>query len=410
MERIFFSIFARKFCITEEKRNIMIRKLFKTSFPLVALFFVAMLLGACSQEKFHIKGSVANAKDSTLYLENMGLDGAVVIDSVKLDETGNFDFAEKTAEAPEFYRLRIANQIINVSIDSTETVGVKATYPNMAVQYEVEGSENCKKIQELAYKQINLQARVIDLQRNSSLGYEATNDSILKLVEAYKNEVKRDYIFKEPMKAYAYFALFQTLGNQLIFNPRSSKDDVKVFAAVATSWDTFYPEALRGKNLHNIALEGMKTQRIVESKRNMQIDPSVVNVSNIIDIELTDNKGYQRKLTDLVGKVVLLDFHVFATKSSTARIMKLREVYNKYHAQGLEIYQVSFDPDEHFWKQQTAALPWVSVRDARGVDSPLMVEYNLQAIPTFFIIDKTGALYKRDAQIKDLDAEIKRLL
>lgn len=388
----------------------MIRKLFKTSFPFVALFLVAMLLGACSQKKFHVKGAVANAKDSTLYLENMGLDGAVLIDSVKLDETGNFDFAEKTAEAPEFYRLRIANQIINVSIDSTETVSVKATYPNMAVQYEVEGSENCKKIQELAYKQINLQARVIDLQRNSSLGYEATNDSILKLVEAYKNEVKRDYIFKEPMKAYAYFALFQTMGNQLIFNPRSSKDDVKVFAAVATSWDTFYPEALRGKNLHNIALEGMKTQRIVESKRNMQIDPSVVNVSNIIDIDLTDNKGNQRKLTDLVGKVVLLDFHVFATNGSTARIMKLREVYNKYHAQGLEIYQVSFDPDEHFWKQQTAALPWVTVRDARGVNSPIMVEYNLQAIPTYFLIDKTGSLYKRDAQIKDLDAEIKHLL
>lgn len=388
----------------------MIRKLFKTSFPFVALFLVAMLFGACSQKKFHVKGSVANAKDSILYLENMGLDGAVVIDSVKLDETGNFDFAEKTAEAPEFYRLRIANQIVNVSIDSTETVSVKATYPNMAVQYEVEGSENCKKIQELAYKQINLQARVIDLQRNSSLGYEATNDSILKIVEAYKNEVKRDYIFKEPMKAYAYFALFQTLGNQLIFNPRSSKDDVKVFAAVATSWDTFYPEALRGKNLHNIALEGMKTQRIVESKRNMQIDPSVVNVSNIIDIDLIDNKGNQRKLTDLVGKVVLLDFHVFAANGSTARIMKLREVFNKYHAQGLEIYQVSFDPDEHFWKQQTAALPWVNVRDARGGDSPIMVEYNLQAIPTYFLIDKTGALYKRDAQIKDLDAEIKRLL
>ena len=37
------------------------------------------------------------------------------------------------------------------------------------------------------------------------------------------------------------------------------------------------------------------------------------------------------------------------------RIMMLRELYNKYHAQGFEIYQVSLDEDEHFWKTRTAA-------------------------------------------------------
>ena len=212
------------------------------------------------------------------------------------------------------------------------------------------------------------------------------------------------------MKAYAYFALFQTLGNSLIFNPREVKDDVKVFAAVATSWDTYYPNALRGKNLHNIAIEGMKQIRIVENRQNQVIDASKVNVTNIIDINLLDNKGVMRNLTDLKGKVVLLDFHVFATKESPARIMKLRDIYNKYHAQGLEIYQVSLDPDEHFWKQQTAALPWVCVRDARGLESSLLVSYNIQGIPTFFLLDRTNTLYKRDAQMKDLEAEIKSLL
>jgi hypothetical protein len=61
---------------------------------------------------------------------------------------------------------------------------------------------------------------------------------------------------------------------------------------------------------------------------------------------------------------VLLDFHIFATKQSTARIMMLRELYNKYPApSGLEIYQVSLDPDEHFLEGECAALPWICVRD-----------------------------------------------
>jgi alkyl hydroperoxide reductase subunit AhpC len=105
--------------------------------------------------------------------------------------------------------------------------------------------------------------------------------------------------------------------------------------------------------------------------------------------------------------VVLLDFHVFATRNSTQRIMQLRGLYNKYHAQGLEIYQVSLDENEHFWKTQTANLPWISVRDESGNSANL---YNVQSIPTFFLITKDNVLYKRDVQIKDLDAEIKSLL
>ena len=374
------------------------------------MVLVTLALGSCSKEKFHITGTMSDAKDSVLYFENMSLDGPVVKDSVKLDENGNFEFSDGRAEAPEFYRLRIANQIINLSIDSTETVTVKASYPTMATNYTVEGSENCKVIKELSLKQIDLLNKAIAIQANNSLGIDATNDSILKIIDVYKDDVKRNYIFKNPMKAYAYFALFQTLGNRLIFNPREIKDDVKVFAAVATSWDTYYPEALRGKNLHNIAIEGMKNIRIVENKRNQMIDASKVNVTNVIDINLVDNKGVARKLTDLNGKVVLLDFHVFATKESTKRIMELREIYNKYHASGLEIFQVSIDPDEHFWKQQTAALPWVCVRDPQGLNSSLMVSYNIQDIPTFFLVDRTSTLYKRDVQIKDLDAEIRSLL
>ena len=221
------------------------------------MVLVTLALGSCSKEKFHITGTMSDAKDSVLYFENMSLDGPVVKDSVKLDENGNFEFSDGRAEAPEFYRLRIANQIINLSIDSTETVTVKASYPTMATNYTVEGSENCKVIKELSLKQIDLLNKAIAIQANNSLGIDATNDSILKIIDVYKDDVKRNYIFKNPMKAYAYFALFQTLGNRLIFNPREIKDDVKVFAAVATSWDTYYPEALRGKNLHNIAIEGM---------------------------------------------------------------------------------------------------------------------------------------------------------
>ena len=376
-----------------------------------AFVATALTIASCNEGKFTVEGQIENAKDSVLYFENVGLEGINVLDSIKLDNNGNFSFSEAAPGAPEFYRLRIADQIINVSIDSTETVQFKGQYPGMASNYTVSGSDNCEKIKELTLKQMDLQSRAIAIQRNTTIGIDEANDSIRKLINAYKEEVKHNYIYKEPMKAFSYFALFQAIGNYLIFNPRTDKEDIKAFAAVATSWDTYYPHAERGQNLHNIAIEGMKNQRIVDAQNSqLQVEASKVNEAGVLDIALPDNHGQERHLTDLKGQVVLLDFHIFAMNDSPARIIMLRELYNKYHQQGFEIYQVSLDPDEHFWKQQTAALPWISVRDADGVNSQRLMLYNIQAVPDYFIIDRGNNLVKRAIQIKDLEAEIKQLL
>ena len=375
---------------------------------LAAAALMAVGLASCDNKKFRVDGTITDAKDSVLYFENMSLDGPVAIDSVKLGDDGAFSFSEKSPEAPEFYRLRIAGQIINLSVDSTETITVKAAYPTMATGYTVEGSPECATIKELALKQIDLLGRVLAVERNNTLGFDQTRDSVARMIEAYKHEIKLNYIFKAPMRPSSYFALFQTLGSRLIFDPRESEDDIKAFAAVATSWDTYHPNSIRGKNLHNIAIQGMRNVRIVRNQRAAQaIDASKVNTTNIA---LLDNKGQARRLTDLKGKVVMLDFHVFGADGSTKRIMQMRDIYNKYHGRGLEIYQISLDPDEHFWKTQTAALPWISVRDPQGIQSNNLVLYNVRSIPTFFLIDKTNTLRKRDAQVKDLDAEIQALL
>lgn len=381
----------------------------------LALAIAAMAgVTSCNEKKFHIDGTITGAADSTLYFENMGLDGAVKIDSTKLSEDGTFAFEGTAPTAPEFYRLRIAGQFINIAVDSTETINIKAQYPQMATQYEVSGSEDCQRIKELSLMQSSLQAQVNAIARNPELGAQAVADSVSRIVEAYKTRVKTEYIFKAPMKASSYFALFQTIyaGGQpvLLFNPRTSEQDIKVFGAVATSWDTFYPNEKRGENLHNIAIEGMKDVRYLRSQQQAEeIEASKVNTSGILDFTLTDNTGAARSLSSLKGNVVLLDFHLFADQNSMKRIMSLRELYNKYHAQGFQIYQVAIDGDEHFWKTQTAALPWISTRVDDNTSSVLQM-YNVQQVPTFFLLNRSCNVVKRDAQIKDIDAEIKALL
>ena len=373
------------------------------------LALAALTFAACSEKKpvFTVKGTVEGAQDSVLYLYNNSLSGPVKLDSVKLGKDGAFCFESEAPQAPDLYCLNIDNQIIYIGIDSTETVTIKAHYPNMSQHYEVEGSENCQKIKELAQKQQTLHQQAIALERNLDLSHQQINDSIQTLVKAYKYDVVLNYIYPDPKTIYAYFGLFQTLGQWNLFD-RQVAEDVPIFAAVATSWDTFYPESDRAKHLHNMALKGMNDNRQAMARQMMAAETAEkVVTTGVLDLELPDASGRVRTLTELNGKVVLLDFHLFGMKESAARILSLRELYNKYHDQGLVIYQVGLDENEHFWKQQTDKLPWISVYDPTYASAQ---RYNVQNIPEYFLIDRSNTLYKRSSQMKDVEAEIRTLL
>lgn len=369
---------------------------------------MAMAVVACTEkQQFTVEGTIEGAQDSTLYLYNQALSGPELMDSVKLGSDGKFSFKGNAPEAPDFYALCLHNQIINFSIDSTETVTVSAKYPGMGSNYTVEGSDNCEKIRQLALLQQDLQQRAMALERDGSLTRQQRLDSLSIMIDEYKDIATQQYIYVEPQKAYAYFALFQTLGQWNLFD-RGNALDMRAFGAVATCWETFYPGALRTEQLHNIAVKGINEQRVVKARQNTDGLEGKIITAGLIELQLPDATGNIRKLTELAGKVVLLDFHSFGLKDSAARILELRELYNKYHAQGLEIYQVSIDADEHFWKQQTEHLPWVSVFDPEASSLPT---YNVQGVPEFFIIDREGQLQKRSSQMTDgVEAEIRRLL
>lgn len=380
------------------------------------IFFMALAavaLSACNSEsKFKVEGQVSDADGKMLYLEASALEGIVPLDSVKLKADGSFAFKQPRPVSPEFYRLRVDNKVINFSIDSTETVQVKAPFADFATAYTVEGSPNSSKIKELTLKQMELQNSVNALMQSMQahkIGADVFEDSLTALLKNYKDDVKIRYIFAAPNTASAYFALFQKLNNYLIFDPLNSKDDIKCFAAVATSLNNFYPDADRSKNLYNIVIKGMKNTRTPQEKV-VEIPEDAISETGVIDISLRDMKGNVRKLSELKGKAVILDFTIYQNAVSATHNYMLRDLYDKYSAQGLEIYQVSLDADEHYWKTTADNLPWVCVRDGNGIYSSIAASYNVQTVPSLFLINRNNELSARGETLKDLDAAVKALL
>ena len=380
----------------------------KNIYFLLALLMVGLV--ACDNTpKFKVQGEVNGAQDKMLYLDLSGVTGVSVLDSVELGKDGSFSFSVNRPESPEFYRLRMEGKVVNFAVDSTETITIRTHADKFDTDYTIEGSENNLKIKELVLLQADLQKEVNQLAQNRDIPAGIAQDRLMSLVDNYKNKVKREYIFAAPNTTYAYFALFQTMNGYMIFDPLASKEDVKCFAAVATSMNNTYPHADRSRNLYNMVIKGMKNTR-APRQETVEIDPNIVKEADIIDIQLKDLKGNVRTLSELKGKVILIDFTVYNHTLSAAHNLALRELYNKYHSQGLEIYQISLDADEHFWKTSADNLPWVCVRDANGAYSQYVSLYNVTDLPSAYLVGRDNVLNSRVEDIKELDAKIKSLL
>ena len=377
---------------------------------LTVLGLCMFFLSACNNSSdFTVKGVVAGADGQLMYLENVGISNVVTLDSIKLAPGEKFKFTEKRPEYPDFYRLRLNNQLINFAVDSTETISFVADAGTFATSYSVEGSENSKAIKAITLAQLDANQAISRLRKeyeDKMISDTTYRMKVLAAADAYK-EVARKYIYSAPMSTAAYFALFQQIDGLLFFDLYDRKD-VKAYGAVATSYNHTYPESPRSKHLYNLTLQSMKVLRAQRP-----VDYSNVETKEIsfLDIELPDVRGEVVKLSTVApGKVVLINFTAYQTEWSPALNMALGELYTKYHDQELEIYQVSLDSDFHFWRNGASNLPWVTVHDPQSVYSQVAGLYNVKQLPALFILDRKGNLVKRVEDVKKLEADVKAVL
>lgn len=377
---------------------------------LAVLCVMLLLFTACKKNSdFTVEGVVSGADGQMMYLENVGVSTVELMDSVKLTAAGKFSFTKPRPAFPDFYRLRLNNQLINFSVDSTETISFVADAGTFATSYSVEGSENCKAIKNITLAQLDANQAIHRLRKESESGLLADSvysRQVLEAAEAYK-DVARKYIYSAPMSAAAYFALFQQIDGLLFFD-LYDKNDSKAYGAVATSFDHYYPESSRAKHLYNLALQSIK---VIRSQRPMDLDKVEKKEVSFLDIELPDVHGENTKLSSVAtGKVVLINFTAYMSEWSPALNMEFGDLYTRYHDKGLEIYQISLDSDLHFWKNAASNLPWACVRDPQSVYSQTAALYNVKQLPAIFILDRKGNLVKRVDDVKKLEADIKSVL
>lgn len=388
----------------------------KTTFwTKLAVFSIIILLASCKDKAPHfiIEGKIAKADTTMLYLERRSLNETVVLDSVKLNSEGHFKFEEPALGYPEFYILKMENQAINLAVDSTESITVYATKPTFASEYTIEGSEGSVKIKDVVLSQHKLSLEIADLKKKYE-AKEITQDQYVSGVQEGINEYKgkaKALILSDYQSLASYFALFQKVDGLLIFDPYD-KSDLVAFRAVATIWDQFKSKSPRAEHLKNFTLSTLAELKRAESQNETlkKIESSQpMDNKDYYEISLPDIKNNIKSLSSMKGKVVILDFTAYQTEFSPAHNILINDVYSKNKGT-VDVYQISFDTDVHAWKNAATNLPWTCVRDDKYLNSPLLTKFNVQGLPTTFLLNKNGEIVRRVLATDNLAAEVKKLL
>lgn len=131
-----------------------------------------------------------------------------------------------------------------------------------------------------------------------------------------------------------------------------------------------------------------------------------------IEITGLDQNETEVKLSDLKGKVVLLDFWATWCRPCRASLPHVKEAYEKYNGKGLEVLCVSLDRDENAWKdfiansgQGMEKYHHVYERDC-GWDSKDAANYAVKSIPAKFLIDRDGKIIGKYDSEEELDAKL----
>ena len=375
---------------------------------------IISLFAACGNKpecpSFTVKGKIDNAAGKTLYLSNISIKGNIILDSTKISKDGCYTFRQPQPASYDFFFISIDGaKPIPFAIDSTETITINSDANDFYNAYTVEGNNESQQIKEMNELQTAFEKQINEMLKSTSPAIIKTRNDIYTLIGEFKQNISQQYIIPAPGKASAYYALSLSLNGEPLFQPKNNRIDSKCVAAVATSMRLRFPNARRTQHICKLAEEAMTATR-PKKATTLEVEEGNVTTTGLFDIKLPGIDGDSISLSSFAGKVVLLDFTIYEDAKISSRNINMRELYSKYHSQGLEIYQISYDTREHFWQQSASNLPWTCVRDSNGAYSSYIKLYNVQALPTFYLINRENEIAMRDNQIENLEKEIVKLL
>lgn len=388
-------------------------------YKIVSIFFVFYFLLSCSSNdkdtisnlpsNFEIDGQVLGAANQPIFLEMVSSKGKIKLAESITEVDGSFEL-KGHVKGLGLYQLTIgnkSNKSVPLTISPNEHVNVKANYNEFERLPIITGTKWAPLITEYMRVFNDFAFKQIQLMNTPGLSEEEQLNQFFEL--------------KKPLDEYAISTLKKYPSNPAVIVLSTTLTPAMGFE----KWDSSYLEIL--KSVSKAFVSKYSTSPVAQSfrKQVLQIEraynefkmqatqPSGLVGSMMTDIALPNPDGKIIRLSDLKGNVILLDFWASWCGPCRAENPNVVNLYKKYSSKGFTVFSVSLDSDIQAWKRaiKSDGLVWLNhVSDLKQWQTPIVKQYQFDAIPYTVLIDRTGKIVATNLRGSDLELKISTLL
>ena len=349
-----------------------------------------------------ISGRFVGLNADMVYLEKTKVAGGEIVDSVALDQDGYYQLEVKNLpETPSLYHVIYNKGRIPLLISRGENIELKAM-GNVLMSYTVSGSRESELLRIFNKEFIDGQFALDKIVRKYRMVDSLSMVGLDQQYSATYHAIKRKqiaFIIEHKASLAALYALYQRLpGDQHLTNIES---DLIYYRTVLDAVSVKYPNSPFLLSLSN-DIASLAARISLKKEIELRAYP---------ELNGRDMYGNEVKLSSLDGNIILVDFWSAELGNSNIINADLKEIYERYKPHGFRVYQVSADISKVTWitAVQGQRLPWISVCDFAGEMSQMLRAYNVQRLPTNYLIDRNGNIIAKNLYGKALEHRLAQM-
>lgn len=348
-----------------------------------------------------VTAEVDGGAGKTLYLDKFVSNQPVHVDSVKLDDEGK-GVMNVPAMPLDFYSLNFGGKnMLVVLLDSAENLKFEARMDSLQQPKLLEGSANTNLMHDY-FKE--------------SMAFDKENQPLMERLKADRNDSAAMQRYMELNNAFTVRtkdfidAHMNSPAVLAALNRMNIQQDLPLFMAVRDSLRKTIPnsEYFAGFRDEVDHMEQQAKATQLQEEQQSKLDNLIPVGSEAPGFSQASPEGKQIALSDLRGKVVLIDFWASWCRPCRMENPNVKKVYDRFHNKGFEILGVSLDKDKSAWtgaiKQD--GLPWKHVSDLAFWNNAVAQQYGVSSIPYTVLVDRDGKVLAKNLRGPALEAKL----